>query len=87
MIRKDIAEYEDSDSQLAKNTINKLNSEIIALKRDMERLIRENKALKFDKIQEYLNFHCIPYSEKNEEKYEEALKVCDNIRNIMRGGK
>lgn len=76
MIRKDIAEYEDSDSQLAKNTINKLNNKIT----NLEKIIA---LLKYEKIKEYIA--TFDYPENKKEEYEKAIKVIDDLRNIVRG--
>lgn len=78
MIRKDIAEYEDSDSQLAKNTINKLNNEITNLEKTIA-------VLKYEKMKEYIA--TFDYPESKKEEYEKAIKVIDDLRNIVRGDK
>lgn len=83
MIIKDIAQYEDSDSQLAKNTICELHKRIRILELDNESLMKEIKALKFDKIQEYIIFDCSE-SDKRKKENKEKLKVVEDIKKIMR---
>lgn len=76
MIIKDIAQYEDSDSNLAKTTINNLSREKIRLENQLA-------ILNYEKIKDYV--YCFDIPKDEQEKYKEAVKVIDDIKKIIRG--
>lgn len=75
MTIKDIAEYEETDSQLAKNTILKLQNKILHL---------ENEILKLEKIKGYINCIDYPSDKIEEEGYRALMRVQDDLTKIIK---